>query len=381
MRLIPCQRERFSIPRDVQYLNCAYMAPLEHRVVDAMEQAARLKATPWEFTPADFFEVCERFRARAAQLIGASASDLAIMPSVSYALATAAKNVAFRPGQQVVTLAEQFPSNVYVWRKLARERQGQVITVQRDADDAWTPAVLDAIGPDTAVVAVPNCHWADGRVVDLVAVGEKCRQYGSGLVLDLTQSLGAMPIDLGQVQPDFAVAACYKWMMGPYGLGVFYVDPRHHSGEPLEQNWINRAGSNDFARLVDYQDDYQPGARRFDMGEKSNPPLLNGACAGFDFLLEHGVEAIADTLLDQTTRIAERAESIGLSSAPVGVRAPHFLALDLPPQSVEGLAERLAAQKVFVSVRGQSLRVTPHLYNDDIDAEALLSAFARVNAA
>ena len=374
MEPLASQRGRFAIPGDVHYLNCAYMAPLSHDVAGAMERAVHLKARPWEFTPPDFFDVCERFRERAARLCGTDANNLAIVPSVSYALASAAKNLAFRPGQEVVTLAEQFPSNVYVWRKLAQENQGRVISVRRDPSAAWTEAVLDAIGPDTAIVAVPNCHWADGRVVDLEQVGARCREYGAALALDLTQSLGAMPIDFAAVQPDFAVAACYKWMMGPYGLGVMYVDPRHHGGEPLEHNWINRGGSQDFARLIDYRDDYQPGARRFDQGEKSNPPLLEGAMAGIDFLLEFGVEAIAHTLGLHTQHIAQEAEKLGLSSAPIGKRAAHFLSLDLPQEAIEGLTQRLAEQKIFVSLRGQSLRVTPHLYNDERDAEALLSA-------
>ncbi len=350
------------------------MAPLSHAVVQAMEEAARLKATPWDFKPADFFSVCEHFRARAAKLAGTDTENLAIVPSVSYALAVAARNLSFQPGQQIVTLANQFPSNIYVWRKLAQERQGTIVTVQRDKESAWTDAVIEAIGEDTGIVALPHCHWADGRVVDLEKVGEKCRAVGAALVLDLTQSLGAMPIDLAKVQPDFAVAACYKWMMGPYGIGLLYVDPRHHGGEPIEYNWINRGGSEDFARLVDYRDDFQPGARRFDMGEKSNPPQLLGASAGIDFLLEFGVEQIARTLLAKTQAIADQAAAIGLSAADPAHRAPHFLSLGLGPEMVEGLPERLAEKQIYVSVRGNSLRVTPHLYNDEADSAALIEA-------
>jgi selenocysteine lyase/cysteine desulfurase len=234
--------------------------------------------------------------------------------------------------------------------------------------------VLETIGPDTGIVAVPHCHWADGRVVDLVAVGARCREFGAALVLDLTQSLGAMPLDFAAVDPDFAVAACYKWLMGPYGTGMLYVAPRHHGGRPIEHNWINRAGSEDFARLVDYQEDFQPGARRFDMGEKSNPPLLMGASAGLDYLMEFGVEAIAQTLAAKSEAIAAQAAGLGMEAAPVGMRAPHFLSLGFGAGAPEGLTERLAAHNVHVSLRGQSLRVTPHLYNDAADAEALIAA-------
>lgn len=372
--MIPCQRARFAIPERVHYLNCAYMSPLARDVVAAMEGAVRLKAAPWTYRPADFFTLAEGFRERASRLAGVPGDCIAIVPSASYGLAVAAANLPMRSGQTVVTLADQFPSNVYVWRELAARHGGRVVAASRSSQDCWTTAVLDAIGPDTAIVAVPQCHWADGRVVDLVAVGERARAVGAALVLDLTQSLGAMPIDLAAVDPDFAVAACYKWLMGPYGIGMLYVAPRHHAGTPIEHNWINRAGSEDFARLVDYRADFQPGARRFDMGEKSNPPLLLGAGAGIDFLMEFGVEAIARSLAAQTEAIAARAAALGLEAAPVGTRAPHFLSLGFPGEVPAGLTERLAARAIHVSLRGRSLRVTPHLYNDTADADALIAA-------
>lgn len=372
--MIACQRNRFAIPAEVHYLNCAYMAPLSHEVIAAMDAGARAKASPWRYKPADFFTVSEHFRERAARLAGVPQDSVAIVPSASYGLAVAAANVPLARGQEVVTLAGQFPSNVYVWQDLAARVGGRVRAVERPSQDCWTAAVLDAIGPDTGIVAVPHCHWADGRLVDLVAVGAKARSVGAALVLDLTQSLGAMPLDFAAVDPDFAVAACYKWLMGPYGTGMLYVAPRHHAGTPIEHNWINRAGSEDFARLVDYREDFQPGARRFDMGEKANPPLLMGASAGLDFLLEFGVEAIAEALAAKSDAIAAQAALLGMDAAPVGVRAPHFLSLGFGSGVPEGLTERLAQRNVHVSLRGASLRVTPHLYNDEADAEALIAA-------
>ncbi|MBX7481515.1 aminotransferase class V-fold PLP-dependent enzyme [Qipengyuania sp. 6D47A] len=370
-------RDRFAIPEGVHYLNCAYMAPLAHSVSAAMVDGARLKEQPWKFRPTDFFTVAEEFRGRAARLAGVETECIAIVPSVSYGLAVAARNLPVTKGQQIVTLADQFPSNVYAWHELAKANGGEVVAVRRPSQDCWTGAVLDAIGPDTAIVALPNNHWADGRVVDLVAAGARCRKVGAALVLDLTQSLGAMSIDFAAVQPDFAVAACYKWLMGPYGVGMMYVAPKHHSGRPIEHNWINRAGSEDFARLVDYREDFQPGARRFDMGEKSNPPLLMGASAAFDFLAEFGVEAIERALGKATQAIAEEAAELGLSSAGIGVRAPHFLSLEFPEEIPDGLTERLAQNQVYVSQRGKSLRVTPHLYNTDSDYAALAATIRK----
>lgn len=372
MTSIPSQRHRFSIPDTVHYLNCAYMAPHENGVAAAIHEGVQSKQAPWDFKPEDFFAVTEEFRTKAAQMAGVSPDTIAIVPSVSFALATAAKNLPLNAGQQIVTLAEQFPSNVYTWREHAARSDAEMITVQREAEACWTQAVLNAIGDDTAIVAVPNCHWADGRIVDLEKVAARCREVSAALVLDLTQSFGAMPIDFEAVQPDFAVAACYKWLMGPYGIGMLYVAPKYHEGEPLENNWMNRANSQDFARLVDYRNDFQPGARRFDMGEKSNPAQLKGAGAAIDFLQEFGVEAIARTLGEKTAEIARQATAMGLSVPAQGTRAPHFLAIGFPDGVPEGLTERLAQRQVFVSLRGSSLRVTPHLYNDERDTAALI---------
>jgi selenocysteine lyase/cysteine desulfurase len=211
-------------------------------------------------------------------------------------------------------------------------------------------------------------------MIDLVAVGAACRAVGVALVLDLTQSLGALPFSIADVRPDFMVTTGYKWLMSHYGTAVLYVSPKYHDGKPIEQAWMGRAGSEDFTRLTDYRDDFQPGARRFDMGEKSNPPLLMGATAGINMLLEWGVDAIAKTLAAKTSAIADAAMDIGLSADPIGIRAPHFLSLRFSGAVPNGLTDRLAAQNVFVSLRGTSLRVTPHVYNDDADAAALIAA-------
>jgi selenocysteine lyase/cysteine desulfurase len=117
-------------------------------------------------------------------------------------------------------------------------------------------------------------QWTTGGWLDLGQISSVCRQHGTALVLDLTQSLGVFPFDAESVQPDFAVAATYKWLLGPYSYGVLYVAPQWHGGKPLEENWIQRANARDFARLIQYTDQYERGARRFDMGERANFALV-----------------------------------------------------------------------------------------------------------
>ena len=186
-----------------------------------------------------------------------------------------------------------------------------------------------------------------------------------------------MPFDVREVRPDFMVAAGYKWLLGPYSLGWLYVAPQHQGGTPLEENWIARAGSEDFTRLIDYQDAYQPGARRFDVGERSNFALVPAAVASLELIAGWGVRAIAGTLLATTRDIAERLAPLGFEAVSEALRAPHYLGLKLPPGAAPDLTARLAAHRVHVSQRGDRLRVTPHVYTDEGDVERLVGALGR----
>lgn len=371
--MIPCQRHLFEIPEDVAYLNCAYMSPLSRAVADAGIQAVCRKAAPWSVKPEHFFTESEQARGLFARLVNASADDIAIIPAASYGLALAAKNLPVREGDTMLVLAEQFPSNVYTWRELAKSTGAEVVTVERPANGDWTRAILDKLDERVAVTALPHCHWTDGGIIDLGVIGERCRAVGSALVLDITQSIGALPFDVAAIRPDYVIAGCYKWMMGPYSLGFLYAAPKHQDGQPLEQNWISRAGSENFSRLIDYRDDYQPGARRFDVGERSNFALMPQAIAALEMLLDWTVPAIAETLAEKTAAIAERARSIGLAPMSANRRAGHFLGVRFPDGVPDGLPERLADNQVYVSLRGDSLRITPHLYNNESDVDRLFS--------
>lgn len=373
MPIIPSQRHLFDIPPEVCYLNCAYMSPLMKPVVDAGHVSVELKARPWELQPAEFFSTTDRARGLFADLVGATLDDIAIVPSCSYGIATAAANLSIGEGRKAIVLEDQFPSNIYSWREMARQGGGEVVTVPRGGNDGWTPRILDAIDADTAIVALPHCHWTDGGLIDLVAIGARCREVGAALVIDLTQSIGAMPFDVNDVQPDFMVAGGYKWMMGPYSLGFMYVAPKWQDGVPLEHNWMARAGSQNFAGLVDYQDGFQPGARRFDVGEVANFALMPMAMASLEKLHEWGVANVQETLSHLTRQVTDEAGRLGLIASDPSLRAGHFLGLGFPGGAVpDGLPEKLAAENVYVSVRGPAMRVTPHLYNDDNDIDRLV---------
>ncbi|MBW3554889.1 MAG: aminotransferase class V-fold PLP-dependent enzyme, partial [Gemmatimonadetes bacterium] len=268
----------------------------------------------------------------------------------------------------------QYPSKVYAWKELAARSSGRLHTVPRGTDGTWTERVLEAIDGDTAVVAVPNCHWTDGSLLDLPAVGARVRAVGAALVVDASQSLGAYPLDVEEVQPDFLVSVGYKWLLGPYGLAYLYAAPRwRESGRPIEYSWLAREGADDFSRLVEYTETYRGGARRFDAGGFPQFVLIPMAIAAVGQVLDWGVEAIAGAISPLTAAVEAGVREAGAEVLPASSRCGHMAGIRLRSGVPESLGEQLAAAGIYVSVRGQTIRVSPHVYNSEEDVERLLS--------
>ena len=370
------RRDEFDVPPGVAYFNTANLSPLTHRVREAGERALERRSRPWTIAAEDWFTDVERLRELFARLIGGDAEGVALVAATSYGLASAARNLTPEEGDRILVLADEYPSGIYTWRDLARETGAEVLTVEPEPGQAWTEAILAALDERVALVSVPNVHWTDGALIDLDAVAQRARAVGCKLVVDASQSAGAMPLDVERLRPDYLVAVGYKWLLGPFALSYLYVAPEHREGRPLEQNWILRAGSEDFARLVDYRDDYQPGARRFDMGQRTSFQLVPMAIAALEQLLEWKPPRIAATLADLNAGLAERLGAIGLEPLPAERRGPHMLGVGLPAAARAAAPAALADAGCFAAVRGNSLRISPHLHNTPEEAERLADALA-----
>ena len=369
---LPCQKARFDLPEEVTYLNCAYMGPLSKAVLSAGIEGWSRKSQPWKIEPSDFFAPLLEARRLFGQLIDGDMEGVAMVPSVSYGMAIAAANLPAPSGSNILVLAEQFPSNIYAWRQLALENGALVRTVPRPDDDDWTRVVLEAMDERTAIVAVPHCHWTDGTLLDLARIARQARTVDAALVIDGCQSIGALPLSVEEVQPDFLVTASYKWILGPYSHGFLWLAPRWRQGRSVEHNWIARANAEDFAALTSYTDSLAAGARRFDVGEVSNFALLPAAIVALEQTLEWSVEEVQATIRLMTRRIADRARELGLQVAAENRRAGHIVGLRLGRRSPQHLAAALAAERVHVSVRGTSIRVSPHVYNSEGDVDRFL---------
>ena len=382
--MLTCQKNLFSLPDRSRYLNCAFMAPMARSVEEAGLAGLRQRRDPSRLDIGDFFEASHRLRALFGELIHAPRDSVAIIPSASYGIATMAANLPVERGDRIVALDEQFPSNVYAWRRKAAETGATLHMIGPGPDEGsgdratrWNERILEAIDARTAVVAMPHIHWTDGTRFDLEAIGRRAREAGAALVIDGTQSVGALPFDVERIRPDAVICAGYKWLLGPYSLGLAYYAERWHRGRPLEENWITRQNSESLRAIVDYQDLYHPGAIRFDMGERSNFVLVPMLSAALQIVLDLTPAAIQEYCRNLTLPLAECAEELGFRLEPPEGRAHHLFGLrseDARGMAPDRLNDSLRQHGITVSARGSAIRISPHAYNDATDIEALIDA-------
>lgn len=343
-------------------MNCASLSPVMKSVKNAAYASIETRSNPATIKSTNWFEPVEELRRLFAKIINADADNIAVIPAVSYGTAIAAKNISLRSSQRILVLEKEFPSNYYAWQELARQTGAELISVSKQSDESWTTAILRNIDTNTGLIAIPNCHWTDGSLIDLAVISEKARAVKSKLVIDASQSLCAYPLDIKKIKPDFLVSTGYKWQLGAYSLGYLYVDSDYsEAGLPLELTWLNKKGAEDFTSLVDYRTNFRDGARRFDMGE--SPGFINVAMANAALtqILEWGINSIQETLALLTNKIEEELKYLDLRTTE-GQRVGHIIGVYIPQQKIPFLIKKLSENNISVSFRGPSMRISPYLF-------------------
>ncbi|MGB0863794.1 MAG: aminotransferase class V-fold PLP-dependent enzyme [Saprospiraceae bacterium] len=383
--MLKCQRSLFSITKEYVYLNCAYMSPLLKSSHDAGMEMLIKQSFPQEVAIDDFFTPPEQLRKAFAQLINANSSDrIAIVSSASYGIANAANNIPLEAQDNIIVMDEQFPSHVYVWQKLAAEKNANLIsiappTTSENRGKIWNERLLSAINDKTKVVAIGTIHWADGTLFDLKAIRRRTREVGAYLILDGTQSVGALPFDVQEIEPDALICSGYKWLLGPYSLGVAYYGSAFDNGTPIEENWMNRKDSHVFQDLVNYQPNYRPEAQRYNMGGLSSfihVPMLTDSIRQLN---EWGVEEVNDYCHRLIQKPLRQLKNLGCSLEHSDYYSPHLLGVRMPKGiSMERLQDQLQKDRIKVSIRGNSMRIAPNVYNDRSDFDRLIESFKKV---
>lgn len=373
-----CQRQKFNLQSKYAYLNCAYMSPLMKKVEKAGVYGLKKKRKPFHISPEDFFQQTEVLRAHYSKLIdNPEPNRVAVIPSVSYGIANVINNIPFKDGE-IIICSEQFPSNVYPWLAL-KEKGFEVTTISspdsKNRGESWNEKILSSINSKTRVVAIGHVHWSDGTLFQLEAIRKKLDEVGGLLVVDGTQSVGALPFSISKIRPDALICAGYKWLMGPYSIGLAYYGPAFDCGVPIEENWINRLDSNDFSQLVNYQPEYREQALRYEVGEHSNFILIPMLHEGVKQLVRWTPEAIQSYTKDLMQNAVAEMLELGFNIDKPENRSHHLFGVRLPKTTdLARIKESFLRNKVSVSYRGDSIRISPHVYNDEMDVRKLLKA-------
>ncbi|MEO0671470.1 MAG: aminotransferase class V-fold PLP-dependent enzyme [Pseudomonadota bacterium] len=373
--MIESQRSHFDLPDDVSFLSAASYSPLPKAVQDAGRDGVGRKAQPWLYGRPFRDQQNERARAAAARLLNAAPDDVALIPSVSYGFATAAKLLPIPQGATILVLEDDHASPVLEWQTRAAEGAFRVAQVSRPSDGDWTAAVLDAVADKRnrplALASISSVHWADGAVLDLAQIASALRAAGAHLAVDATQAAGVIPLDVSEVDPDFVVFPTYKWLLGPYGRAFLYIAPRHQAGMPLEQTASGRRRITSDATIYLQDTDHVADARRFDMGQRDYFVTMEMASVGIEYVSHLGASEIAA----YTKRLTDQAaEALPERLIPkTASRAPHILSLQVEPDRAKDIETTLASDQIFVSARLGRLRLSPHVYNEPRDIERFVS--------
>lgn len=377
---------------DVVYLNGASRSPMPRCVHLAGVQALSQKLLPWMQSSSS--NAAELVRVRFSRLVGFSGSSVAITPSTSFAMSAVAN--AMREelvSKTIVVLDEQMSSNVLCWQAL---QNAHLVVVSRPSDGDWTRAIIESIADHkTGAVTVPHCHWADGALVDLTRISKRCRDARSSLIVDATQSLGVVPINLDGdlARLDFICASTHKWLLGPYGCSPLLVGP-----ERSQQTF--RPLVYDEHALVGYTDDgvlpfgsngypvaYEPGPSALNSGGRPNPVILPMVAEGLRFILEDlgGPNAIAEVCQRLATEAKAKVAGIPGLAIKNKCTAPHIVGFRLNDDASRHVAELWATDcasflkthhNVYTTGRLAALRVAFHVYNTSGHIDRFVTALA-----
>jgi selenocysteine lyase/cysteine desulfurase len=360
-------RREFADFEGVAYLNCATQGPIPLAAATAAKAALEWKKRPDQIPASAYFEMPDRVRAKFAQIIGAAASEVAITAGATSGMTSVASGLDFQAGDEVIVARGEFPAHFATW--FPYQKAGRLtLRVAPPRGKFIAPEdYLEHFSEKTRLVSASFVRFDNGARLDAARLAKACHDKGIPLLLDFSQSAGGIPIDVKSLGADFAVSSGYKWLLGPYGTGFFWVNAEWSERLKLGPvNWTAIEGSDNFSALP--LDDLKlvKGARRWDAPETGNFTNLTALEASLDLILRIGVEAIAKYNLDLTTELIERLpyDRVALvSPLEAEKRGPYVCIVARKPDETQKLFDRLAATEIVVAMRENAIRISPNIYN------------------
>ncbi len=367
-------QEFFSFAPTI-YLNCAYQGPFPRATVERIRQAVELKCNPARMESRHFFDVTESVRKRLAALVGADPSEIALTNSATQGIGIVATGLGLKADDEVVIASNNFPSNLFTWLHL--RRLGIRVTVLKPVDGYLRiEDVAAALTPRTRILALDWVSYTSGVRIDLASLGELAHRQGSIFLVDGTQGVGALELDVHALPVDVLAVAAYKFLLGPYSTGFVYLTPRVQDRVDLQViNWLTVEGSEDFDSLPIDQFTLPKTAGVFDVPATANFLNLYALDASLEFVQRAGVRTVTEHCTRLLDRLAEGAlrRGLRLSAAAAPERRSTILCFQAESPEANGqMFDKLKAHHVAVSLRHGMIRVSPYLYNDEADIDRLL---------
>lgn len=357
-------QNEFPNANNVCYLNTASEGLLPVRALRALQQASEMKQKPQVLGDSQYFDMPQRCRSLVAQMIHCATEDIALIPSTSYGMSMIAHSLPLKPGEEVIIVEQDFPSNNFAWEPF-REFGIKVRTVPFRADADQTGRVLEALTPPARVLSLSVVHFFTGFRYDLKLISEVCRQKNIFLIVDAIQAAGTIEMNLQETYVDALCAAAHKWQLSPSGTGFLYVNPELRSilTSPVS-GWMHNKNANRFSETDMFTYEPASGTRRYELG--TAPIIL---LAAYEQSLKVLLESSIPYIEEHNIRLAEKMKTffreLGWKQPDTPIPSPFCSVCPPEPFNATDLLHALASQEVFVAVRANHLRMTPHLYNTD----------------
>ena len=372
--MLKCQKDLFSLDTQVTYLNCAYKAPLLKKAEKEAIKALEIERNPFKLKSNNFFEISDEIRKEFSKIIGCQSNEIAILPSTSYGFANVFKNIKLNR-TNALTVENEFPSGYFAIKKWCDETNSELRVIKRDNSNAedWNHKIINAINYDTNLVMISSIHWMSGTKFDLKEIGQKCIEVGAYFIVDGTQSVGASLLNVKELHIDALICAGYKWLFGPYSMALGYFSKKFKDGVPIEESWMNRTNAADFSNLTNYDIKYKSMSSRYNVGQTTNFILSPIMLAGLKQINSWGVSNIVDYCDQLAQNMIKKLKPLNISFENKKYFKPHLFSLGIPKEiNPLNLKKTLDNEKIYVSLRGNNVRVSLNVFNNDDDIEKLI---------
>jgi selenocysteine lyase/cysteine desulfurase len=358
--------DQFPVRENLVYLNHAAVAPLSRRCADALKHLADDGLHYGSLHYDEWLAVYQGLRMATARLINSDPSEIALLKNTSEGIATIALGLDWQPGDRMVGFREEFPANLYPWKRL--EAKGIEVTWLSIYDSLEK---IDQACRGARLLAISFVQFLSGYRAPIQEIGEICRRNRCIYFVDAIQGLGAFPLDVRACHIDALAADGHKWLLGPEGCAILYINQALQDRvDPVEFGWTNVAGYADYSsRDMTLRSD----AGRYECGTLNTIGCF-GLRAAIEFLLEVGPGEIAPVVQNLGDRIAAGVQSKGyeLFGERTAQNGAGIVTFRKPGLDATETVRLLRRQKIVAAARAGWVRTSPHFYVSPPEIDRLI---------